>query len=154
MSLYGTKVKIDGIPCGLVLRGSANGQYQAVFEREFASIEEIEAINWTRPTIEGDCILPAGYGFTATDIQYSSATRSYTVRLQVAVQYLGDVTGYQAQVAALESAAAEKDSTISSQASIIEEQAAAIQTLEEAGSAAQLESDLDAAYQEGVDSIG
>ncbi len=112
MSLYGNKRKICGVPCGLVLRGSVNGQYKAVFEREYASLEAIEAINWDRPEVEGDSVLPAGYGFTVEDISYSSANRCYTVTLQVAEQYLGDVAGYQAQVAELTAEAAEKANTI------------------------------------------
>ena len=101
MSLYGKKLKIGGVTCGLVARNSVNGQYQAVFEREFASLEDIEAIDWDKPVIEGDCLLPAGYGFTVEDISYSSATRSFTVMLKVAEQYLGDVAGFQAQAAEL-----------------------------------------------------
>ena len=42
--LYGNEVKIDGLPCGLVMRGSANGEYLAVFERELCSLEEVEAL--------------------------------------------------------------------------------------------------------------
>ena len=112
MSLYGTKVKIDGIPCGLMMRGSANGCYQAVFEREYASLEQIEAINWAQPAVEGDCILPVGYGFTVSDIKYSAATRCYTVYLNTASQYLGDVTGFQAQVEELERTVAAQEETI------------------------------------------
>lgn len=37
MSLYGTKLQIGGVTCGIVMRGSGNGKYLAVFEREFAS---------------------------------------------------------------------------------------------------------------------
>ncbi len=114
MSLYGKKYNIDGVPCGMILRGGANGRYQAVFEREYASLEEIEAINWARPTVEGDSPLPAGYGFTVEDISYSSATRSYTVTLQVAEQYLGDVAGYAAQVEELEADVAGKEAAIRS----------------------------------------
>ena len=44
MSMYGIEAHICGVPCAMVLRGSANGHYQAVFERERASLEEIEAI--------------------------------------------------------------------------------------------------------------
>ena len=33
-------------------------------------------LEWDPPTVEGECILPAGYGFTVKDIQYSAATRS------------------------------------------------------------------------------
>ena len=133
MSLYGQNSKIDGVVCGLVLRGGANGQYEAVFEREYASLEEIEAIDWSQPEIEGESVLPVGYGFEVTDIRYSASTRSYTVALKVAAQYLGDVTGYQAQVGALE------------------EQVAA---LEAQGSAAELTGELESAYTEGVESNG
>lgn len=101
MSLYGTKVQIGGVPCGLVLRGAVNGQYQAVFEREYAALEDIEAIDWDQPVVEGESILPSGYGFTVEDISYNSATRCYTVTLRTARQYLGDVTEYQEQVAEL-----------------------------------------------------
>ena len=93
MSLYGNRCSIGGLSCGMVLRGAANGEYRAVFERESASLEEIEGIRWDRPQIQGECILPAGYGFTVRDIQYSAPARSYTVVLQVAEQYLGDVVG-------------------------------------------------------------
>ena len=42
MSHYGICAKINGVPCGLILRDpTRNGRYQAVFEREFASLEEI-----------------------------------------------------------------------------------------------------------------
>lgn len=123
MSLYGIEAHICGVPCAMVLRGSANGHYQAVFERERASLEEIEAINWAHPLIEGDTLLPVGYGFTAEDITYSSNTRSYTVSLKVAEQFLGDVTGFQAQLDELTADVAGKAATI-------QEQAQTIQTLE------------------------
>ena len=102
MSLYGNKVKIDGISCGLITRGIKNGEYRAIFEREFASLEQIEAIHWRRPRLSGPCELPQGYGFDVEDIEYSMGTKSYTVTLKVREQYLGDVTGYQAQIDALE----------------------------------------------------
>ena len=175
MSLYGDKFKIGGLSCGLVLRGSANGEYRVVFEREYASLEQIEALNWDPPTIEGECILPAGYGFTVKDIQYSAATRSYHVVLQVGTQYLGDVTGYQAQVTELQgtiqeqagtiqtqqNTIAEKDSTIAqqeetiqTQTATIDSQATAIEELEAAGTAETVKADLQAAYEEGVESNG
>lgn len=128
MSLYGNQIQIGGVTCGLVMRGSSNGRYLAVFEREFASLEDIEAIVWDKPDIQGECILPAGYGFTVADIQYSAATKSYTVELQVAQQYLGDVEGYETQVSELEGTVAEqeqalavKDAAIQSQAQELEE---------------------------------
>ena len=168
MSLYGTSVTIGGVPCGLVVRGASNGQYQAVFEREFATLEQIEAIDWSAPAVTGDCILPAGYGFEVADIQYSAATRSYTVVLQVSGQYLGDVAGYQAQVSQLQStiqeqssAMAEKDSTIAgqeetiqAQQNTIDSQAADLEELRTSGTAEALKADLQAAYTEGVESNG
>lgn len=151
-----------------VLRGAANGEYRAVFERESASLEEIEGIRWDRPQIQGECILPAGYGFTVRDIQYSAPARSYTVVLQVAEQYLGDVVGYQSQVAELkeglarkdreleetEASLAEKESAIAQQRETIARQAEALAELEAAGTAAQVDAQLRAAYQEGVEQNG
>ena len=64
MSLYGDKFKIGGVSCGLILRGAANGEYRVVFEREYASLEQIEAIRCDPLTILWVCILPACCGFT------------------------------------------------------------------------------------------
>ena len=147
MSLYGSKIQIDGVPCGLVMRGSVNGQYLVVFERELATLEQVEAISWEKPTIEGECILPAGYGFAVSDIRYSAATRSYTVVLRVGKQYLGDVTGYQSQVAELEN-------TVAQQKTELREKNETIAQLERAGNDQALESELAAAYEEGVESYG
>ena len=154
MSLYGIEAHICGVPCAMVMRGSANGHYQAVFERERASLEEIEAINWAQPIIKGDTLLPVGYGFTAEDITYSSNTRSYTVSLKVAEQFLGDVAGFQAQVDELTADVASQIATIQEQEQTIQAQAETIQALEAAGTAAQVEEKLEAAYQEGVESNG
>lgn len=188
MSHYSKRWTIDGLPTGLIMRSvPGNGKYTVVFEREFVSLEQIEAVNWAKPTIEyigphaSEPGLPEGYGFVVDDIQYQSGLKTYHVVLQTASQYLGDVTGYQDQIAELESAAAEKDSAlaeqatqlqeqadvltaqqaviedqatqIQEQASTIEGQAATIQELQEAGTAAALEADLDAAYEEGVNSV-
>ena len=146
MSLYGSTIQIDGVPCGLVMRGSVNGQYLVVFERELATLEQVEAIGWDRPTIEGECILPAGYGFTVSDIRYSAATRSYTVVLQVGEQYLGDVAGYRSQVEELQS-------TVAGQRTELQEKNETIARLEE-GSAQALKAELEAAYTEGVERNG
>lgn len=78
MSLYPNKIQVDGVPCGLILRGSANGTYLAVFEREMAELARIEQIDWSRPAVVGESPLPAGYGFQVRDIRYAHATRSYT----------------------------------------------------------------------------
>lgn len=52
MSMYGIEAHICGVPCAMVLRGSANGYYEAVFERERASLKEIETIQRGARTIE------------------------------------------------------------------------------------------------------
>ena len=167
-SIYGSPIQISGVPCGLVTRGVSNGRYLAVFEREFASLEDIEAIPWDKPSIAGECILPAGYGFTVADIHYRANTRSYIVELQVAQQYLGDVSGYEAQVSELEGQVAQqqadlqakaqelesKEATIQEQQATIQEQEDTIQALEESGTAQQVRAELEAAYQEGVESNG
>ena len=138
MSLYGVEAHICGVPCAMVLRGSGNGHYLAVFERERASLEEIEAIHWEKPVIDGECYLPAGYGFTVTDISYSSGTRSYTVSLKVAEQFLGDVAGFQAQVDELTASAAAAQAETESVRQELREQ----------------ETALAAAYTEGVERNG
>ena len=78
MSMYGIEAHICGVPCAMVLRGPANGYYEAVFERERASLEEIESINWAQPVIEGSCLLPTGYGFTVQDMCWISWRRRAT----------------------------------------------------------------------------
>ena len=109
MSNLGETWRIDGVTAAYVTPGPANSQYQVLFERSNAELPAIEAINWSAPTVEllrMDCPdiqgLPKGYGFTVADITYDHNARSYTVTLQVAEQYLGDVTGYASQVAELE----------------------------------------------------
>ena len=154
MSYYTRSWKFDGVQAAFVMRGAQNGRYLVKFERESASLEDIEGIDWTKPTIEhtnpqcpDEFGLPAGYGFTVAGITYDSKTKSYTVELQVADQFLGDVTPYQEQIAQLESEAVEKDATIA-------EKEAAIKALEAAGTAETVKTDLQAAYTEGVESNG
>lgn len=102
MNLYGNKVEINGIPCKSVSRWTANGEYRVVFDRDAAGLEQIEAINWRRPKLSGPCELPTGYGFDVMNIEYRMGERSWVVALKVREQYLGDVTGYQARIDALE----------------------------------------------------
>lgn len=154
MSFFTKSWKFDGVQAAFVMRGSQNGRYLVKFEREFASLEDIEGINWTKPAIEhtnpqcpDEFGLPTGYGFTVAGITYDSKTKSYTVELQVADQFLGDVTPYQEQIAQLESEAAEKDAAIA-------EKEAAIKALEAGGTAEAVKADLQAAYTEGVESNG
>ena len=154
MSFFTKSWKFDGVQAAFVMRGSQNGRYLVKFEREFASLEDIEGINWTKPAIEhtnpqcpDEFGLPVGYGFTVAGITYDSRTKSYTVELQVADQFLGDVTPYQEQIAQLESEAAEKDAAIT-------EKEAAIKALEAGGTAEAVKADLQAAYTAGGESNG
>ena len=131
MSLYGKRWLIDGLTAGMIMRSvPGNGQYTVVFEREFASLEQIEAVNWAKPTVEyigphgSEAGLPEGYGFEVADIQEQQETISE-------------------QTAALQ----EKEATIT-------EQAATIQELEQSGGGAAITEQLEAAYQEGVESNG
>lgn len=108
MSVLGVRWKIDGVPAAYITPGVGNGRYRVVFERQAgAELEQIEGIHWERPEIEllaagKEYGLPEGYGFEVVTITYDSHSRTYTVELKTASQYLGDVTGYQAQIAELE----------------------------------------------------
>lgn len=147
MSLYPNTVEICGVPCGEVMRGASNGEYVAVFERELCSLEDVEGINWGQPVIQGSCVLPIGYGFTVKDIRYDYRLRCFSVILRTAGQYLGDVTGYQEQVSQLQG-------TVAEQAATIQSQEAAIAALEASGTAESVRAELQAAYEEGVESHG
>ena len=160
MGFFGKHWKIDGVMAAFVRRSFENGQYQILFERENASLEQIEAINWERPVIEkltnrdNEAGLPEGYGFDLVKITYDSNTRSYTATVQTARQYLGDVTEYQAQVETLQRDAAQKDAAILEKEHTIQQQAAAISAMEQAGTAEQVAVRLETAYTEGVESNG
>ena len=101
---YSNKTSIDGVRCTVSpVEGLGSGKFRALFERELASLEQIEAIHWNMPQIAGDSAgLPAGCGYQVDDITYAHATCTYHVTFHVLTQYLGDVSGYQAQVAQLE----------------------------------------------------
>ena len=161
MSFYGKKWLVSGLPTGLIMRSvPENGRYTVVFEREFVSLEQIEAVNWAQPAVE--CVgasengpgLTEGYGFTVEDIQYDSRVKAYHVVLRTAGQHLGDVTGYQDQITQLERASAEKDKTITAQAATIQSQTEQIKALESSGGGAAITAKLEAAYTEGVESNG
>jgi len=151
MGKLGTRWNINGVPAAFITRGNADGRYRVTFERDTASLEAIETIDWAKPIIqpehgcEGEFTLPEGYGFEVEDLQYQHTTRCFVAELKIAKQYLGDVTRYQAEVEALNQLVAAKDITL-------QEQAAAIQAQQSA--AADLTNSLQAAYEEGVESNG
>lgn len=107
MSKLGIRWRIDGVPAVFITPGMENRRYRVVFERPGAELPDIERINWAQPKIERlgtakEYGLPEGYGFEVVRITYDSATRVYSVEVQTASQYLGDVTGYQAQLTEME----------------------------------------------------
>ena len=117
---YSNNTTIDGVRCTVSpVGGLGSGKFRALFERELASLEQIEAISWAAPQIAGDSAgLPAGCGYQVDDITYAHGTRTYQVSFHVLEQYLGDVSGYQAQVAQLETdlAAAQEEAENAQQA--------------------------------------
>ena len=116
MSFYGKKWTVDGIPVGYVKR-SGTKEYTVRFEREFASIEDIEGINWARPEIVAlesePCPLPQG-GFDVVGIIYDYSKRAYEVTLRLKAEHYGDVSAYAAELA-------ETKATVTEQAATIEE---------------------------------
>ena len=137
MSKLGIRWKIDGVPAAFVTRGSANGRYCVTFERSEANLEQIEQINWCNPTVKrmtessGELGLPFGYGFDLMDLRYQHSTQLFVAELQVAQQYMGDVSDYQVQIQHL--------------AETIDQQSAQMTTMV---------TDMEAAYEEGVESHG
>lgn len=140
MALYPNNIKVNGIRCGWIQRGAVNGTYRLAFEREFAAPEQIEMIDWNAPQVEYTSgyvqeKLPEGYGFELADIQYQHSTKSYVATIRTAVQYLGDVTGYQAQIGELESTVntlSEKAEYLTAENMALEGQAAMLAELEAA----------------------
>ena len=50
---FGKRWKIDGVTAGPISRHyPANGRYSVIFERDDAFLEQIEKINWAKPTIQ------------------------------------------------------------------------------------------------------
>ena len=109
MAFFGRNYKIGGLYCGHIMRMGAHGQtYQIAFEREFATLEQIEAIDWehltveTLPTASVPCPLSADYAYKLIKIDYNSDGRYYTASVQMARRLWGDVTGYQAEIDTLQ----------------------------------------------------
>ena len=79
---FGKRWKIDGVTAGPISRHyPANGRYSVIFERDDAFLEQIEKINWAKPTIQrlsedaNEQGLPEGYGFKVVDIKYDNSGR-------------------------------------------------------------------------------
>lgn len=144
MSKLGKRWEIDGVPAAFITRSAVNGHYCITFEREEASLEQLENIQWATPSIvrltdhEGELGLPEGYGFEITDIRYQHSGRYFVVEVRTAQQYLGDVTVYQAQIDDLTQTIRQQQTALDSQTA---ETAAMISSME-------------AAYEEGVESNG
>ena len=115
MAFYGKHYKIGDLYCGYVHRSGAHGQtYEIIFEREYASLEQIETIDWehltveTLPTASVPCPLSADYAYKLIKIDYNSDCRYYTASVQMARRLWGDVTGYQDEIDTLQETVVEK----------------------------------------------
>lgn len=143
MSNLGTRWIIDGVPAVCVIRRGISGRYRVMFERDAAGPDIIEHINWGQPAItaageyEGEG-LPAGCGFDLVDLTYQHTARCFIAELKLSAQYLGDVSGCQAEIKQLNETISEKDTVITAQQTAAEK----------------LKQDLCDAYEEGVESHG
>lgn len=153
MSYYKNDMTVDGLKCS-AFRSGPGGDYVVTFEREFATIEQIEAINWARPTLGGKGVLPDGYGFDVLNIAYKANSRSYEVTVRARQQYWGDVTGYQAEIDKLQEQLAEKDAQISGLNAVAASQKADLQAKEEQLQALQETVERQAAYQGKLEAAG
>lgn len=145
MSIYGKKWKIDGLICGSIHASDylGEGVYTLHFERAFASLEQIEKINWAHPKVEylksgkKEAGLPEGYGFQITNITYAHNCKTYCVKVKTTQQYMGDVTQYQAKIDDLTAANTEQQSTIAALTEALEEADELVISLYEAQAAAE-----------------
>lgn len=118
MAFFGKHYKIGGLYCGHIIRSGEHGQtYEIVFEREFARIEQIEAIDWGHITVEtlpGElpCPLSDEYAYELEKIDYNSSSRYYRVTVHMARRLLGDVTGYQAELDDLKATVVKKNQAL------------------------------------------
>ena len=111
---YGKKWTIDSIQTGFVQR-SGTEEYTVRFEREDASLDQIEAINWAKPEIASlvgeTCPLPQG-GFDVAGITYNHSARTFDVTLRLKAEFFGDVSAYAAELAEKTAAFNEQEQTI------------------------------------------
>lgn len=133
MGYYGKTWLIDGIVASVIETGQAlgAGEYRVWFERENATLEQIEGINWAKPTVEyigphgSEPGLPEGYGFKITNVRYDYNGKTYIVTVKTAQQYLGDVSQYQNKITELEAAAVESKEKLAAATAQLEELEAA-----------------------------
>lgn len=110
-----TKWLIDKVPAGLITRNGVGGHYTVRFDKSQTTLADIEGIRWEKPEIQNvgaddnEIRLPEGYGFRLIKITYSSLSKQYEAELETDTQYLGDVTGYQEEIAGLRTELAEAD---------------------------------------------
>lgn len=101
------KPTVNGIPCNPGRVIGDNGHYIVRFDKADTTLEQVEAIDWEHPVLEnaGDN-LPSHYGYEVENISYLYRDNKFVVLLKVQEQYLGDVSGYQAEISDLESSLA------------------------------------------------
>lgn len=151
---------IDGVPARYVWRSTYNdGRYTVKFGHD-VTLANLEAINWKNPAVvvpepksQHKTYLPVGVGFKLEELTYSSHPKEWTAEICITDRYLGDVTGYQAEIDTLETESAAKDAQIAELQEDSAAKDAQIEALQEDGTAA-AETELQEDYREGVESIG
>ena len=176
MSLYGDKFKIGGLSCGLVLRGrgqrgvpggiragvrlpgedrgpelgplppsrgSVSCPRATVSPSRISSTAPLPAaIMWCCRWEPSTWVTFTGYQAQVTELQGTIQEQAGTIQTQ------------QNTIAEKDSTIAQQEETIQTQTATIDSQAAAIEELEAAGTAETVKADLQAAYEEGVESNG
>lgn len=137
---------INGVPAETIWRNKeVNGSYTVHFCKDDATLADIEGIDWAHLVVKRELgnderfhCLPEGYGFKLNSVNYVGSMNQYIAEISVLKQYLGDVTGYQAQIEEMEEKAKEYQSQIEEQEerakeyqAQIEEQETKISGLEE-----------------------
>lgn len=129
MSQLGIRWRIDGVPVSFITQDTASGRYRVIFERDEATLEQIEQIHWDAPTVKrvtetlAEPGLPEGCGFELLELRYQHTTQSFTAEVQITRTFWDDVTVYQKQLKALEE-------TIQQQQSVIDAQNTQLQSME------------------------
>jgi len=106
MNVYGKNWKINGLIAAVINRMQTPGQYIVKFDRDLATIEQIEAIDWMNLKVE--ClminkidILPPGYSFKVKDITYDNVTKHYSVIIVTDERNFGDVKWYESEIVSI-----------------------------------------------------
>lgn len=134
MSLYGQKWTIDGVPTGNVKRCGVE-LYKIIFEREYATLDDLDNINWNNPTVvklipSEECPLPSG-SFTQRSVSYNDKKRFFTVSITLDRECYGDVSAYVAELETKQEELDQKDASLAAMSSDLDEADSTVETLYE-----------------------